>query len=75
VVGVASGTSWADTVTGASAMALLGGPLLLTEPEQLSGSTSTSIDGMRSSLTSAIVVGGERAVTPGVFGSLRSLGF
>lgn len=73
-VAVATGTVWPDTVTGGAGMAQLGGPLLLTDPAALRGPQRDAVARLVGTRT-ALVIGGERAVSAGVEGDLRGLGF
>jgi putative cell wall-binding protein len=65
VVGVATGTSFADALTGGAYMALKNGPLLLSDSVRLSQPAGDALAGDRASVRSVDVFGGT-----GVLGSL-----
>jgi hypothetical protein len=67
VVGVASGTTFPDALSGGPAIGAIGGPLLLVPPAgNLPSSTSTYMNGIAASVISGLVFGGDVAVSPAV---------
>ena len=73
-----SGTSYADGLSAAALAGAVGGPVILTDPDTLKGSTSLAI-GQINSTTAAghtvYIVGGTAAVGAGVATSLTDLGY
>ena len=66
-VGVASGTTFPDALSGGAYLAHLGGPLLLTAPNALSAPTVAYLRGLRLAAvapTTALTFGGVAAVSP-----------
>jgi putative cell wall-binding protein len=70
-VGISSGLSYADGLTGASHIAALGGALLLTRPDRLPASTRDHIVSMKPS--AVVVYGGPSAVGSAVRAELNGL--
>ncbi|MEZ0108926.1 putative cell wall-binding protein [Catenulispora sp. EB89] len=69
---VATGTNWADALSGGAAMGTLDGPLLLTEPTSLASATSGFLNSEEAggSIEVGVVLGGTAAVSNGVLNSL-----
>ncbi|HEY5455230.1 MAG TPA: cell wall-binding repeat-containing protein, partial [Acidothermaceae bacterium] len=65
-VGVASGFTFADALTGGAYEAHFGGPLLLTAPATLPGSTSSYLTGAKSSIVTTDIFGGTAAISAAV---------
>lgn len=73
-VGIATGSGFADALTGGAAMATLGQPLLLTDPKTLSDEPHSWVKSAHSAGLSAVVVfGGTGAVSDGVYGQLGGI--
>jgi len=72
VYGVATGVGWADALSGGAAMGSLDGPLLLTDPNALSGATSGFLhdEAAGGSVDLGVVFGGTAAVSQQVFNRL-----
>jgi hypothetical protein len=68
--GTASGMSFADALTGGAYMALKNGPLLLTDPAQLSADTAHTIHGGQKYLWNVAVFGGTSVLNPSVIGGI-----
>lgn len=62
-VGIAVGTNFPDALSGGANMAVVGGPLLLTPPEQLSALTTSYLSANARTIVAGAVFGG-RAVVP-----------
>lgn len=64
-VGLATGANWPDALVGAAALGNLGGPLLLTDKDQLSASAKTAMADLVKSgtVTTGIVLGGRETVS------------
>ena len=71
IVVIATGTGFADALAGASLAALGNGPVLLTQPGALPGSVAAEIE--RLAPDEIFVLGGEAAVSAGVFTQLQGL--
>jgi putative cell wall-binding protein len=69
---VATGTNWADALSGGAAMGTLDGPLLLTEPTSLAPATRGFLNAEQAggSIEVGVVLGGTAAVSNGVLNSL-----
>jgi putative cell wall-binding protein len=65
-LGIASGATFADAMSGGAYLARLGGPILLTYPTSLPPSTSNYLSAVRSSLASSSLFGGTAAISTGV---------
>jgi putative cell wall-binding protein len=65
-VGIASGATFADAMSGGAYLARLGGPILLTYPTSLPASTSNYLSAVRSSLASSSLFGGSAAISVSV---------
>jgi putative cell wall-binding protein len=65
-LGVASGATFADAMSGGAYLARLGGPVLLTYPTSLPASTSNYLSAVRSSLASSSIFGGSAAISTSV---------
>jgi len=65
-VGVASGATFADAMSGGAYLARLGGPILLTYPTYVPASTSNYLSAVRSGLASSSLFGGTAAISTGV---------
>lgn len=72
VVVVASGEGFADALAASGLAGALGGPVLLTRADTLPQATATEIGKLGA--THAVIVGGTRAVSETVAGSLRAAG-
>ncbi|MBK9180856.1 MAG: cell wall-binding repeat-containing protein [Acidimicrobiales bacterium] len=73
VLGVASGVTFPDALTGGAHIAARGGPLLLTRPDALPASVSSWVTGAAGSLGGGFVYGGTAAVSDSVLGQLNPL--
>lgn len=71
VVYVATGENYPDALSAASASAVQGGPLLLTDPAYLPGVIRSEINRLRP--TQIVVVGGAGAVSDAVYNELATL--
>jgi hypothetical protein len=65
-VGVASGATFADAMSGGAYLARLGGPILLTYPTSVPTSTSNYLTTVKSGLASSSLFGGTAAISTGV---------
>ena len=65
-VGIASGATFADAMSGGAYLARLGGPVLLTYPTSLPASTSNYLSAVRSDLASSSLFGGSAAISTSV---------
>ena len=65
-LGVASGATFADAMSGGAYLARLGGPILLTYPTSVPASTSNYLSAVRSGLASSSIFGGTAAISTGV---------
>jgi putative cell wall-binding protein len=65
-LGVASGATFADAMSGGAYLARLGGPILLTYPTSLPASTSNYLSAVRSGLASSSLFGGSAAISTSV---------
>ena len=65
-LGVASGATFADAMSGGAYLARLGGPVLLTYPTSLPVSTSNYLSAVRSGLASSSLFGGSAAISVSV---------
>lgn len=72
VYGVATGTNWADALSGGAAMGALDGPLLLTDPKELKAPTIGFLndEAAGGSIELGVVFGGTAAVSQPVFSRL-----
>jgi putative cell wall-binding protein len=66
LVGVASGVTFPDALTGGAYEAHVGGPLLLTDPATLPGSTSSYLTGAKASIVTTDIFGGSAAISAAV---------
>ncbi|MFL6116903.1 MAG: cell wall-binding repeat-containing protein [Catenulispora sp.] len=71
-VGIASGLTFPDALTGGAYAANAGMPLLITEPTTLSGPTRYRLSGWINSLTFVTVFGGTAAVNEGVVNDIAA---
>ncbi|HWF42124.1 MAG TPA: cell wall-binding repeat-containing protein [Acidothermaceae bacterium] len=62
-VGVASGATFADAMSGGAYLARLGGPILLTYPTSVPASTSNYLSAVRPGLASSTIFGGTAAIS------------
>ncbi|WP_212237174.1 cell wall-binding repeat-containing protein [Catenulispora pinistramenti] len=69
-VGLATGTGFADALTGGALAALSGGPLLLTAPATLSPATAAYLHELRTSIATIDVFGGSNAIAPAVIDAI-----
>jgi len=75
-VGVASGATFADAMSGGAYLARVGGPVVLTYPTSLPAATSNYLSAIRSGLASSSLFGGTAAISTGVQTAIdQSLGF
>jgi putative cell wall-binding protein len=65
-LGIASGATFADAMSGGAYLARLGGPVLLTYPTSLPASTINYLSAVRSGLASSSLFGGTAAISTGV---------
>jgi putative cell wall-binding protein len=65
-LGIASGATFADAMSGGAYLARLGGPILLTYPTSLPASTSNYLSAVRSDLASSSLFGGSAAISTSV---------
>jgi putative cell wall-binding protein len=70
IVAVASGTSFADALSGGAHALKFGAPLLLTAPTALPQSTQAYLTARKDNITKAVVYGGLAAVSSGVANSI-----
>ncbi|HUR49470.1 MAG TPA: cell wall-binding repeat-containing protein, partial [Acidimicrobiales bacterium] len=66
LVGLASGISFADALSGGALLGRLGAPLILIAPDQLPDSVSRYLGANRVSIDNLLVLGGESAIATGV---------
>lgn len=71
-VGVASGATFPDALTGGAYAANAGIPLLITEPTTLSSPSQARLSGWINSLTAVTVFGGHAAVSDSVLGAIAA---
>ena len=71
--GVATGMNYADALTGGAFLGMLGDPLLLTDPQSLSGPAAAFLASERQTVGIVEIFGGANAVWPGVESSILSL--
>jgi putative cell wall-binding protein len=71
-VGIASGESFPDALTGGAYAANAGIPLLITESDALAAPTLQQLSGWANALTAVTVFGGEKAVGSGVLSEIVS---
>lgn len=69
-LGVATGVTFADALTGGAFMALSGGPLLLTDPGVESPATRDAVLAEGPSASALLVFGGPGAISPTIFDQL-----
>ncbi len=72
-LGVATGTDFADALSGGVAAGMNGGVILLTTPSGLHKATETAIGGIVRDVRNIQVYGGEAAIRPEVVNSIRAL--
>jgi putative cell wall-binding protein len=72
-VGVASGATFADAMSGGAYLARLGGPMLLTYPTSVPTSTSNYLSAVRSGLASSSLFGGSAAISTSVQATIDQL--
>jgi putative cell wall-binding protein len=65
-IGVASGATFADAMSGGAYLARLGGPILLTYPTSVPASTSNYLSAVRSGLATSSLFGGSAAISVNV---------
>jgi hypothetical protein len=71
-IGVATGSGFADAVAGASFLARLDGPLLLTSPSQLPSSAASYLATAKTTVTSSYLFGGTNAVSSTVQAAIET---
>ncbi len=62
-LGIASGATFADAMSGGAYLARLGGPILLTYPTSVPASTSNYLSAVRTNLASSSLFGGSAAIS------------
>ena len=72
-VGLATGTGFADALTGGALMAHAGGPLLLTDSTTLSPATATYLHNFATSIATIDVFGGPNAIAPTTINAIYQL--
>lgn len=72
LVGVATGTSFPDALSGGAQLAHADGPLLLSTPSSVPGPTSDYLAGVKSGLTAVHLFGGPNALTDNVSAQLKN---
>ncbi|WP_194907255.1 cell wall-binding repeat-containing protein [Catenulispora rubra] len=70
-IGIATGTVFADALTGGAYQATVGGPLLLTDPKVLPASTAAAVAGF--STQEINIFGGNAAISPAVAKEIAAL--
>jgi putative cell wall-binding protein len=71
--GIATGTNYADALTGGAFLGMLGDPLLLTDPQSLSGPAADFLGSERQTVRIVEIFGGPNAVSTGVESSILTL--
>ena len=71
-LGVASGVTFADALSGGAFLAHVDGPLLLSAPTTLPASTSSYLQTVRTTVLTSTVFGGPMALAPTVVTAVRS---
>jgi putative cell wall-binding protein len=66
VVGVATGWNFPDALSGAGAMGIMGGPVLLSDPWTLPSADALSLTNQASSITQAYLFGGTNSLSPAI---------
>jgi putative cell wall-binding protein len=69
-VGVATGTAFADALTGGAYMASVSGPLLLTDPNVEQAPTTQAVQQVAATTAEVDVFGGVKAVSAGIYNNL-----
>jgi serine protease len=72
-VGIATGVSYADALTGGAFMAARYGPIMLTDPAFLPGPTAQQLSALRSTVQEIDIFGGANAVSDGVAVQITSV--
>ncbi|HTC69790.1 MAG TPA: cell wall-binding repeat-containing protein [Acidothermaceae bacterium] len=72
-LGVASGATFADAMSGGAYLARLGGPMLLTYPTSVPTSTGNYLSAVRSGLASSSLFGGSAAISTSVQATIDQL--
>jgi hypothetical protein len=75
VVVLARSDVYADGLTGSPLAGTLDGPVLLTQPEQLSEATAQALRRVLAADATVYVLGGPRAVSPGVAAEVAGMGY
>ena len=65
-VGLASGTTFPDALSGGAYQAHAGGPILLTAPTTLASATNTYLTGAKATITNTEIFGGDAALSASV---------
>jgi putative cell wall-binding protein len=68
--GLATGTNFPDALSGGALMALVGGPMLLTQPTALNGHAGAFLSAHRATVDYGFIFGGEGAVSSTVDGQV-----
>jgi putative cell wall-binding protein len=71
-LGIASGATFADALSGGAFEGIMGGPMLLTDPSALPDSTKNYLGGVSAALSSSTLFGGTSAVTASVQQALNA---
>jgi hypothetical protein len=72
IVGVATGYNFPDALSGAGAMAVAGGPILLSDPLLLPLGVAQYLSTWSSSITQALLFGGELSLSPAIANTVSS---
>jgi putative cell wall-binding protein len=72
IVGVATGENFPDALSGAGAMAVAGGPILLSDPLLLPLDVAQYLNTWSSSITQALLFGGELSLSPAIANAVSS---
>jgi hypothetical protein len=70
--GLATGTTFPDALSGGAFMALIGGPMLLTQPATLNGHAGAFLGAHRTTIDFAFIFGGGGAVSYTVDGQVAA---
>jgi len=71
-LGIASGTNFPDALAGGATMGEGGGPLILTDPSNLSAATQTYLSSNKTVLSLIFVFGGTNAVSDNVLAQVSA---
>ncbi len=73
IIGIATGVSFPDALSGGATCGMYGGPLLLTDSKTLSNACGTAVTAHRNNIDVMVLFGGPVAVSDAVRNKLRSL--